>query len=211
MKLVPYVVRQGDHLTRLAYKRGFSAEDVWNHPQNADLNAIRKDMDILCPGDVLYIPPEKPPKFQSVMVNAVNRFVASPPKITVTAVLQGPDGPYAGEPYEADGAEPAEGTTGADGKVSFTVGAQAEQIVVTLTKSKVSFRLQIGHLDPIGADSGVRQRLMHLGYHVMAPAAYTRDAELAQAIRAFQADQGLEVTGAIDDATRDALAQQHGS
>lgn len=59
------------------------------------------------------------------------------------------------------------------------------------------WELKIGHLDPIAEDSGVEHRLRNLGFD---------DTDLADAIRRFQTRVGLEATGTIDDALRDALA-----
>lgn len=55
-RMVPYVVRQGDYLLKLAQRYGFDAEEVWSHPRNEDLRKLRKDHHILAPGDIVYLP-----------------------------------------------------------------------------------------------------------------------------------------------------------
>ncbi len=52
----PYVIRQGDHLAHLAHKFGFDPQAVWQDGSNDELREARPDPNILCPGDVLYIP-----------------------------------------------------------------------------------------------------------------------------------------------------------
>jgi len=36
-----YIVRQGDHLEKLAHLLGFDAVKVWGDPKNADLKTLR--------------------------------------------------------------------------------------------------------------------------------------------------------------------------
>ncbi len=74
----PYVVRQGDHLAKLAYQFNFDANIVWNDPKNANLRQVRPNSNILSPGDVLYIPDQVPPALQNLAVGTTNTFVATP-------------------------------------------------------------------------------------------------------------------------------------
>jgi hypothetical protein len=43
MVLQPYIVRQGDTMTCLAMKRGFDAEEIWNHVKNREIRELRSD------------------------------------------------------------------------------------------------------------------------------------------------------------------------
>ena len=43
----PYVIKQGDYLTRLSHRLGFVADEVWNHGKNAELKSLRKDPETL--------------------------------------------------------------------------------------------------------------------------------------------------------------------
>ena len=58
--MIPYVIRQGDYLKKLAFTKGFDADEVWNAADNADIKAARPNPDLLCPGDILYVPEPKP-------------------------------------------------------------------------------------------------------------------------------------------------------
>lgn len=51
-----YVVQPGDCISSLAETNGLLWENVWNHPENADLKRRRKDPNILFPGDVVLLP-----------------------------------------------------------------------------------------------------------------------------------------------------------
>src|SRR4051794_28495193 len=56
MSMRPYIVRQGDYLTKLARALGSDADGVWGHEQNRALREQRPTPDILHPGDVLHVP-----------------------------------------------------------------------------------------------------------------------------------------------------------
>jgi len=49
-------IRQGDCLFNIASDRGFLWQTIWNHPENVALRSLRRDPNILKPGDLLYIP-----------------------------------------------------------------------------------------------------------------------------------------------------------
>src|ERR1017187_5867430 len=52
-----YIVRQGDHLSKIAKAFGFSDyHTIWNDPNNAALKQQRQNPNVLFPGDSLFIP-----------------------------------------------------------------------------------------------------------------------------------------------------------
>ena len=66
--------------------------------------------------------------------------------------------------------------------------------------------LQVGYLDPLSTDTGLRSRLANLGYPPDAG-----DEGLREAIARFQFDQRVEVTGVLDGTTLGRLRSHHGA
>jgi N-acetylmuramoyl-L-alanine amidase len=122
--------------------------------------------------------------------------------------------PRANVPYrlEVDGIV-SEGETDDEGRVEVTIPPDARGGKITLepaTEREAVFELKLGHLDPIEEPSGVKQRLNNLGIFC-ADASNEATPELEAAVREFQEKHGLEVTGEVDDATRDELEELHES
>ncbi|WP_437729816.1 peptidoglycan-binding domain-containing protein [Sorangium sp. So ce1335] len=217
MGIRPYVVRQGDYLTQLAHRRGFSAERVWEHPSNEALRRKRPSPEILQPGDVLYLPdaPETEGSLP-LTTGGQNRFTARVPTVEIKLILKRADGtPVADEPFRVTGTgpEPFESTTDGAGLALFPVPAHLEEVSVSLDGVGLRYRVRIGHMDPADEPSGIIKRLAHLGYlpTLEVGEAGPSSGELTDAVAAFQEAHGLAVTGTLDDATRDAIVQAHGS
>lgn len=51
-----YSVQEGDCVNSIAFERGLYWEAVWNHGNNAQLKQLRKNPNILKPGDTLHVP-----------------------------------------------------------------------------------------------------------------------------------------------------------
>lgn len=211
----PYVVKQGDHLTKLAHKLGFDADTVWNDSKNAELKKTRKP-DILKAGDVLWVPDE-PPKKLALTAQSKNAFVAKVPKVAMKIALADGGKPLADEPYEIQGLGPeTKGTTDGDGNVKFEADVHVKEVFIVLPKRKTSFRVLVAGMDPIDEASGQKMRLANLGFYAPKFAGAGRDetrddAQLGAALKAFQAAKGIEPTGVADDATKTALTDAHGS
>jgi hypothetical protein len=211
MGMRPYVIRQGDYLTKLAHAMGFDAEEVWNHADNRALRERRASPEILQPGDVLHVP-DRPASGLRVSPHTHNRYKARVPTVEIRLRLRDDaDRPLANKAYQVLGAgAPQHGTTDGDGLATLTVPAHAAEVDLLLEQTGLHYRVLIGHMDPIEEPSGVRKRLEHLGY--LPPLDATgADADLSAGVSAFQRAQGIEPTGVMDQATRDALERAHGS
>ncbi|WP_437738183.1 peptidoglycan-binding protein [Sorangium sp. So ce1335] len=210
----PYVVRQGDYLSRLAYRFGFDAEEVWNHPRNQALRERRASPEILAPGDVLYLP-EEPSRGAALTPHAANRFRGAPPRIEVEIALAIEDEALAGARCVVEGAgAPIEATADGDGVVRFEVPAHVGRVELVVPDRRVRLSVLIGHLDPHDDDSGAMGRLANLGLLLPGHGAETDDerrARLHAAVARFQEQQGIAVTGLLDDETRSALRGANGS
>jgi hypothetical protein len=64
-------------------------------------------------------------------------------------------------------------------------------------------------MDPIDEPTGVRKRLLNLGYLCQPEGAADAD-DLQAALRKFQEKNSLDVTGKIDDSTKAKLKDLHG-
>lgn len=105
-----------------------------------------------------------------------------------------------------------QGQTDDDGRIEVSIPPNAQRgtlIVEPGTPNETVTPLRFGTLDPISEVCGVSQRLANLGMgcepvNEMTP-------ELEAALSAFQEKHGLEVTGEIDEATRQRLEELHES
>ncbi|MFO0619519.1 MAG: peptidoglycan-binding protein [Polyangiaceae bacterium] len=222
-----YIVRQGDYLTRLAVLHGFDPDEVWNLDENRELRERRPNPNQLAPGDVLQIPAQRAegPSFAS---GGTQRYKADVPKVHIKIHIQSSDAERQPEPWQLFGAgkDPITGTLGRDGNVEFDVPVTVTECLLRLPQRRVSYPIHVGHLDPIEEDSGVLQRLAHLGYlapslrdvlsrGVLGATAHRPtvpeppDDAREHALRSFQRAAGLTETGVVDEATRDALRSAH--
>src|SRR5262245_61935004 len=54
--MLEHTVEQGECLSSIAADYGSSVTKIWNYPANKDLREIRKNPNILYPGDTVFIP-----------------------------------------------------------------------------------------------------------------------------------------------------------
>lgn len=214
-KMKPYVIRQGDYLTRLSHRLGFAAEEVWNHPKNAELKAQREDGDMLKAGDILFVP-DAPHKRLPFSKEATNRYVARVPRLPVSLTLTHNGEPIADMKYQILGLEEElEGTTSGEGAVEFEIDCNVREVVIEL-EDRRRYRVKLGDLDPADEPSGARQRLTQLGIYAAVTegedqyVAHDED-QLAAALKAFQSQQGIEPTGELDEGTVSALRDAYGA
>jgi hypothetical protein len=210
----PYVVRQGDYVRKLAFVHGFDEEEVWNDPKNAELKDKRKDPNQLLPGDVLHFP-RAMREGQALSKGTTNTYKAQVPKTKVRFTFEDGKGPFAGEDFVIEGlGAPVEGKADGAGTVEIEAPVHVREARVHFTKKGLIFPVFIGDMDPLDEPSGVRQRLQHIGYLRPAPEGLS-EADAAgrdrEAITNFQRAKGLPPTGTMDDATRAALDEEHGT
>jgi hypothetical protein len=242
-----HIVQQGECILSIARDHGHLFETIFSHPNNAQLRAIRKDPNILLPGDRVHIP-EKQRK-QAPCQTAMNhvfrkkgsgnfrlRLVEepqpkNPPPPPPQPVNRGPKGrdfitqdappqthkvddvPRANVPFKlVIDDSTITGATDADGCIEVAIkpnGRGGKLILDPGTPNELTLPIELGFLNPITEISGVKQRLTNLSFacndrtEVFTPA-------LQAALKAFQEKNGLNVTGTIDQATRDKLKELHG-
>lgn len=224
-----YVIRPGDCVASLAATHGTSVDAIWE--ANDELRERRESPNMLCPGDVIELP-EPTSRADRVEAAGSHRFSGTPPTVMLelllvaeqwgddtahgrvvenedrarieTAPTTDPPLPeaLANAPYRLTvGGRVIEGTTDGDGRLSERVDARATRARLQVepdTPRARSIDVLLGYLDPPEEPSGIRQRLHNLGYGF-------GGADSSWALEAFQKAHGLEVTGELDDETRERI------
>lgn len=202
-------------MARVALRYGFTDYRViYEHPDNAPLKKKRPNPNVLHPGDRVVIP-DKDVKVESgFATDRLHRFRLRRPRKELRVRLLGHDGsPLAGVAYtlEIAGRE-VEGTTDDDGRLKHEV--PIDEGVLNLKVAGRVLRLQTGHLNPLNADddgvTGAQARLLNLGYDP-GPADGTSGRRTRAALALFQHDEKLDVSGRLDEGTRERLTERHGS
>ncbi len=220
-------VQQGEYLSQIARQYGFSSyKTIWDAGENAELKNLRKNPNILLPGDSLFIP-DKEVKEESRATGSSHKFEVEiqPLKLRIVLTdlknkpLQGHDCTFI-----VDG-KPLEVTTGGDGLLEqqITPKAAAGKVLdrgkpddEIPTERQIPFK--VGHLDPIDTIPGQIARLNNLGYLAGDPATPPAKPDVVDkdfqqflsAVEEFQCDFGLKVDGVVGANTKAKLLEAHG-
>lgn len=195
----------------IAEDNGFLWQTLWNHADNAGLKQLRENPNVLFPGDTVVIP-DKQPRLENAATDQLHQYVKKSNLAQVRLrLLDVKRRPRPNVQYTATvDAVVSTGNTDDAGYITLAVAPNASQLKLTVKDGSRTedYNLPLGSIDPIEELSGVQQRLVNLGY----PCGSEEDlGELTKtAIRAFQAERNLTVTGDLDDTTRQALKQMHG-
>lgn len=201
-------VNQGEDIASIGAKYGWLPKSLWDHPDNKALKELRKDPNVLLPGDVVKIP-ERRPKEHSGGTEQRHKFYK---KISARLKLRFTDNgkPMTGAKYvlDIDGVI-REGQTDGEGGIDEPLPANARSGIVYLGERRLPFPLSFGGLDPVTEISGAQGRLKNLGLYA-GDIDGKLNAETAQALREFQANNDLPETGQLDQTTQDKLKELHG-
>jgi N-acetylmuramoyl-L-alanine amidase len=210
-------VKQGDCLSSIAKKYGFpDYKVIWDDGANAELKQKRKNPNLLFPGDIVVVP-DLELKQVDKPTEQKHNFVLDKGTVKFQLIVKDDeDKPYANCKYDLkiDGKD-FTGTTDGSGKIEQDIPADASNGEVAIYETKdgeecviTVFKLELGHLDPVEEATGVQARLNNLGFFcgkidgIVGPLTQ-------EALKAFQEKNGLSVTGAADQATKNKLAQLH--
>jgi Putative peptidoglycan binding domain/LysM domain len=204
-----YKVKQGDCISSIAEKHGFSPDKIWDHPDNANLKEKRKDQNILFHGDVVFVP-DKEDKEESGATEQRHRFRKKGVPAKLHLQLLEDDEPRANESYTLiiDG-NLLSGTTDADGRFEQPVPPNAKSAKLLVGEAQDEYVLNLGHIDPVDEVAGVQARLNNLGFGsgnlngVLGP-------ETKAALKRFQEKYELSESGKPDEATQKKLLDVHG-
>jgi hypothetical protein len=204
------IVEPGDHLVRIAVTAGIrDPARIWDHPDNAALRERRQNPNVLAPGDELLVPDVDAPTFE-IQTGRRHAFVVPTTALELRCRLLDPFG----EPRRDLAVRclvddvPAALQTDGEGMLVVPIRAASERVRIELPE--LAYELEVGHLDPHDLPSGIRARLMALGY--AAGEADGDDPEdLRFAVELFQHDHGLPVDGEQNAALLDKLVEVFGS
>ena len=202
-----YVTQQGECIYAIAARTGHRWQTLWDHPQNQELRAARKDPGVLKPGDRVFVP-EREVKSLRLDSGRRHRIVIEGQVVRLRLRMCDADGEaMANTRYRLSvGDQELAVTTDGDGTLEAQVPALAETARLCEVATGESFTLCIGHMDPQGSASAVRKRLANLGYHPGGA-----EDEMQQALdehtlvllEDFREDAGLE-----HDVDRDAIVRR---
>jgi hypothetical protein len=212
-----YVVERGDGMSLIAFRRGFFWQTLWELPENGELKKARANPEVLLDGDRVTIPPLRMKK-AACATGAVHRFRRKGVPSKVAFDVRQRDGTvFSGCRFRLTaGGRTIEGTTDDAGHLEQFVSPDVTRAELTVWLDRPGYpetftwTLDVGQLDPAGTLRGVKARLTNLGYDVRSDGEELGPAT-TEALRAVQNRSGLEGTGVLDDATRDALVKLHGS
>jgi hypothetical protein len=196
-----------ENIVEVADRAGFSAHTLWNLPQNQELKERRKYMNLLAPGDVLYIPDLQPFTKNCAMDSRhIFRRKGIPAIFRLRIMTDGV--PKANMRYTLTvGHTDLSGVTDADGVLEQHVPPDASDAQL-LMEDRSIYCIQFGGLNPASETTGVQTRLNNLGFTCGDVTGIWNDATTL-ALRRFQARVALPETGKLDPATAQKLQEIH--
>lgn len=199
-------------MARIAYLHGFHWQTLWTAGENTQLKQVRKNPNLLCPGDRVTIP-DKRQRHENGATEKKHRFRRKgvPSKVRFRLLRNGK--PRQGLKWRlCVDRFTCNGTTGKDGYLNMAVPPDVTEGELTITDKKGRqeiYTLKLGHLEPPDQIKGLQQRLRNLGYDC--PVHGRIDDLATRSILAFQGAQNLESTGKFDEQTRAAIEKAHAS
>lgn len=203
-----YTAKANDCMSSIADLYGFFWKTLWFHSQNQALRRLRKNPNVLLENDQVWIP-AKQTRWESKNTDARHKFVllGVPTKFRIRFADSGK--PRANVPYvlTVDGAI-FTGSTDSNGKIEHAIPPNAQQGTLVLGQGDQTeiFNLDLGALAPVSEPAGAIARIRSLGYHC----AIDDKEGLTQALRSFQAENHLQVSGKLDASTQSKLTQVFG-
>jgi uncharacterized lipoprotein YbaY len=212
-----HTVVQGECVAKLGDRYGLFVDTVWHWPANAALRARRANPYVLLPGDEVVIPPLRAASIDAAVdTRYVLRRRGVPEQLDLQFMLA--DRPRANVPYvlslrTLSGAvlPDVRGKTSSDGRLRGWLPPDACRATVVLTEGDLTseYHVSLGGMDPSAEDSGIDAILENLGYYDADPLnGHVRGP--ADALRAFQRDHDLPVSGRLDVETRRSLRRRGG-
>ena len=208
-----HIVEQGECLSSIGAAYKMDWHKIWNDSHNADLKSVRKNPNVLFPGDEVFIP-DNDLREESCATERVHKFVLKAPSETLRIrLLDEFDRPRKQITYElvigGHKGVRKQGTTDDNGELQEDISPLATQGRLFIGNEREEVVLCIGSLDPVTEITGIQGRLSNLGYNP-GPIDGILGSRTREAISDFQDSYELDVTGEPNDATGDKLRELHG-
>lgn len=207
-----HTVKQGDCFSSIAEENGFFWETLWNHPANEQLRELRKDPNILYPGDVVQIPDKRLKEMQEPTNNVYKYRLKNTPAKFKVRILRDAE-PRKDEPYVLfiDDVEIKRGKIPSDGNIEIPILplAKSGKLIIGEGENTEEYSLNLGNLDPVDTITGVKARLNNIGFNC-GKIDNQMNEETTEAIRDFQYYiNHPNPNGSLDDQTREILDILH--
>lgn len=210
-----YIVEQGDHIGKLALRFGLNYRAIWEHPNNAQLKALRQNPSVLLPGDRLFIP-DRSVREETLGIDQRHRFKTSRAPLRLRITLED----IFFEPIAHAncalnlGARTIRLQTNAEGKIDEAIDPDVHEVILVVhdkerALSGLPITIKVGDLDPVQEKSGQIARLNAMGYSAGKPI-NGDDAQFRSAVEEFQCDFGLQVDGKCGPTTQGKLKKVYG-
>ena len=214
-----HTVVQGDTLTRIAKQYNYgSAKALYGHPDNADFRALRPNMNIIYPGDVITIP-DIAPKRLVAKTGMQHIFCVKREKEHFRMKVETNTGKVLSNTRIVAhvGSKTIDTLTDSNGMLDIELpeGNECDATLdVYLTpqsqEPEYSFEAKLTHLDPVEELSGVQARCNALG-HNCGTVDGVMGAKTRAGIKSFQARYKLQVDGIPGPKTQAKLKEIYGS
>ncbi len=203
----------GDCVISIALREGYRPDDVWSLTDNDHLrpDADKDIPEVIANGEKVYLP-EKTEHEESGATDQKHRFRKPDVPLLLRVRLLDYAKPRANRDYifEVEG-EQRQGQTDRDGLLEEEIPFEATEARVRLKGNDEGeeFVFKIGYLEPARKLAGAQARLHSLGYNT-GPTDNLMGPMTERALKIFQRDQELEITGELDENTVNALLDAHG-
>lgn len=211
-----HTLARGETIVDIALQYGFRTwETIWLHPSNEALRKLRPNPHVLAQGDKLSIP-DKEVEYRSCQTNQKHVFrVKAIREYFQQTLLDEKGQPLANLDYELTaGDKTYRRKTSPTGTLREEIPVDAKTAKLKLwlrsgdDKSIRQWTFNLGHLEPASTTYGLKARLNNLGFPC-GPVNDTLDEKTKDALRFFQKEHGLPLTGQNDAATQAKLSELH--
>lgn len=208
------MVKLGECTLTIAYKYGFHPDTIWMDKNNDELRQKRKDPYVLQHDvDSVYIP-EKRQRYETGISEKRNVYRRNGLQKTLKIYFfDAFDKPHKSTVYKLDiDGVIVEGETDANGLLEHRILSNVTRgsLVLYFESGEVKYDLNLGHLPPIDSLKGVQARLNNAGlYHGEINGVDNDETKLA--LKLFQAQRELDITGIADQQTIAKLNELHES